>query len=325
MPRAPISRRGRRIVVQRDDRRGQRVGIARRRDQAAAAFPRDHGRLGALIGRGDVRPAGGENAVDLARHDEPFEAALQRDDEHVGGRERVVQQRLRLIRKEADVLQAAFRRHPLEQRALRSVADDGDGQPLLRSQPIGRLDEHLEVLREPDVAGVHDDEAVGETVLARERVVLRPGDDRLAVGPVVDDVDARRVRAFFLDEPPPHPIAERDDRVGVPQQIAVDAIERRVHGAVLKVLDQHRDLRKDVLAEEHEARAGAPRRPQRRQPENRRIGQRDDDVGPADAEAGEHRGGEIAQVVRRSAGEAARATAACRSRGESRRRGGVRA
>ena len=86
------------------------VGIAGRRDQPAAAFPRDRRRLGARIGRGDVGTAGGENAVDLARHDEAFEAALERHDEGVGGRERVVQQRLGLIGKEPDVVEPARRR-----------------------------------------------------------------------------------------------------------------------------------------------------------------------------------------------------------------------
>ena len=51
----------------------------------------------------------------------------------------------------------------------------------------------------------------------------------------------------------------------------------------MEVLEQRRDLGKDVLAEEDEARAGPPRRPQRRQADDRRIGQRHDDVRAADA------------------------------------------
>ena len=87
----------------------------------------------------------------------------------------------------------------------------------------------------------------------------------------------------------------------LPQQVPVDAIERGVDGAVLKVLEQRRDFGKDVLAEKHEARAGPPRGPERGEADDRRIGQRDDDVGPADAEAGRRRGREIADVVRRAA------------------------
>ena len=72
----------------------------------------------------------------------------------------------------------------------------------------------------PTLPGVHHDEPVDEAVRAGERVVLRPRHDGLAVRPVVDDVDARRIRAFFLDQPPPHAVAERDDSIGVPEQVA---------------------------------------------------------------------------------------------------------
>ena len=50
------------------------AGIAGRGDQAAAALARDLRRLAARIGGGDVRPARREDAVDLARHDEAFDA-----------------------------------------------------------------------------------------------------------------------------------------------------------------------------------------------------------------------------------------------------------
>ena len=85
LPAARTHFAGRRwIVVHGDNRSGQRVGIAGGGDQAAAALTRDHGGLGALIGRRDVRATGGENPIDLARHDESLEAALQRHDEDVG-------------------------------------------------------------------------------------------------------------------------------------------------------------------------------------------------------------------------------------------------
>ena len=74
--------------------------------------------------------------------------------------------------------------------------------------------EHVEVLRQADVARVHQDEAIGEPVLACKRVVLRSGDDGVAVGPVVDDVDPSRIGALLLDQAAPHAVAERDDAVG---------------------------------------------------------------------------------------------------------------
>ncbi len=192
----------------------------------------------------------------------PFDAALERHDERVGGRERIVQQRLGLIREEADV--GRGRARPPSPRARGAWSRRRRSAIVSRSrrpQPVGRLDQHLEVLRQADIARVHHHEPIDESVRAREGVVLRPGHDRLAVGPVVDDVHARRIGALFLDQPAAHAIAERDDRVGLAEQIPVDAIERRVHRAALEILEQRRDLRKDVLAEIHEARAGAPRGP----------------------------------------------------------------
>jgi hypothetical protein len=160
--------------------------------------------------------------------------------------------------------------------------------------------------RHPHIARVHQHEAVAETVFARERIVLRPRNDGLAVGPVVNHRHARGIGAFFLDEAASHPIAQRDDGVGLAQQVAVDAVERAIHQIIVKIVEQRRHLREDVLAEKHEAGAGAPRRPTRGQPDNRRIGQRHDDVGTADVEPRESRRSEIREVVGRASREAPR-------------------
>ena len=127
-------------------------------------------------------------------------------------------------------------------------------------------------------------------------------------------MDPSRIGALLLDEAAAHPVAERDDAVRAAEEIPVDAIERGVDGAILKVLEQRRNLGKDVLAEKHEARARPPRGPERGKADNRRIGQRDDDVGPADTEAGRRRGREIADVIRRASHESALVAAWCRSR-----------
>ena len=57
-------------------------------------------------------------------------------------------------------------------------------------QPLGRGKGDIEILRQPDIAGVHDDEPIVEAVLTAEKVGLPAGNDRVAVGPVVDDMDA---------------------------------------------------------------------------------------------------------------------------------------
>jgi hypothetical protein len=57
----------------------------------------------------------------------------------------------------------------------RAAADDGDDEVVEVTQERRRAHERVEILRMPDVAGVHDDEAVGQPLLARPLVVLRRG------------------------------------------------------------------------------------------------------------------------------------------------------
>ena len=88
---------------------------------------------GSLLGsrRGDVGAARREDAVQLAGHDEAFDAGLQRHEEGIGRGERVMQEGFGLIRQEADVGEAARRRDRLERTALGSVSDDRDCESLL--------------------------------------------------------------------------------------------------------------------------------------------------------------------------------------------------
>ncbi len=145
------------------------------------------------------------------------------------------------------------------------------------------MQDDLEVLREPDVAGVQHDKTVHEAVLARERVVTRARPHRGAVGPVVNHGDLRRVRALPLDEPPLHRVAERDDPCGLPHEKSIHLGQRVVDDAAAKILEEHGDFRKDVLAQKHErhTRPGGCRK--RGETDDRRIGQRHHDVGPPDA------------------------------------------
>src|SRR5262249_4480940 len=142
--------------------------------------------------------------------------------------------------------------------------------------------------------------------VSRERVVFRPRRDGVAVGPVVDDRHARLVGALLLDEAPPHAIAERDDGVGLAQEKTIDAIQRAIHEVAVEVAEERRDLRKYVFAQEHEPCAGAARGPARRQAEDRRVGQRHDDVGAADVCSGERRGSEIGHVIGGASGKTSR-------------------
>src|ERR1043166_415013 len=83
----------------------------------------------------------------------------------------------------------------------------------------------------------------------------------------------------------------------------VDPIEGPVDRRVVEVFEERGDFRKDILAEKHEARARPSCRRQRRQAENRRIGQRDDDVLRADLTRCRQSRHEEGEVVRCAADE----------------------
>src|SRR5947209_9192153 len=97
------------VLVKREDPRGERVGVARRREDAAPVLARDRCRLATGIDRRNERAPRGEDAVHLARHDIPLDPRLQRHDEHIRRRKRVVQAILGLVRKEPDVVEATAR------------------------------------------------------------------------------------------------------------------------------------------------------------------------------------------------------------------------
>ena len=83
----------------------------------------------------------------------------------------------------------------------------------------------------------------------------------------------------------------------------VDRLERAVDRVAVEVLHQHRHFRKHVLKRHHERRAEPQAGQPRRQADDRRIGQRDDDVGLVEPEAGVARGQEVRDVVAGAAGE----------------------
>ena len=121
-----------------------------------------------MTGRAD-----GEDAVEPARHDVAREPARQPDDVDVRRRERLGERLARLVRQEADAVRAQLAGERDELGAPRAAADDRDAEVVEIVQQRRRADERVEILRVPDVAGVHDDEPAVEAVLPRPRVVAR--------------------------------------------------------------------------------------------------------------------------------------------------------
>ncbi len=180
---------------------------------------------------------------------------------------------------------------------------------------------HVEVLRQPDVARVQHDEAVAR---ARARARSRcPCDDG-----TIAEVSAQlwmmvifgRVGALAVDQSRAHGVAETDDASRPSHQEAIDPFEHVVDELALEVFEQAGDLREDILAIKHHA---APRaRRQRRQPDDRRIGQRHRDILPRQAQRDPQRREEIGEVVGGAAGIRGAARIRCRARARCGRRCG---
>ncbi len=288
------------VRMERADRVRQAPGIPWRRDGAAVVRLRQHRDLTGRLDCRHIRPSGGEDAVQLARHDVARQPRLQRDNEQVGGRERVREAALRLKRQERDVRHAEIPHLPLQLVLLDALALKHDLQVGHIAEQRGRFDDRLETLREAQVARVHHDELAVETVRRRERVAARARRDGGRVRPVRNDGGAIRGGALVLDQPAPHRLAERDVHRRPLDQKTIHPLQARVDRGAVEVRQERGDFREEVLERHHERRAEPPPRQVGRQADDRRIGQRDDDVRPVDPQARDARGQEVADVVARA-------------------------
>ena len=195
------------------------------------------------------------------------------------------------VRVEGDIREAGGR--PLELLAARSVADDLE---LDVGERARSLEQRVQLLGMPDVAGMHDDEApVALHVHGMNLVRVHPAGDR-------DDLVGRDAP---LLQAPRHRPADRDHAIG-PAQVEVDdrpepLQQRRAQlpprALGVEILDRHDERRPET------ARDGV-----RGRPEERRIGLAEDGVGAAggdSAQRGEHDVREVVGSARRqpAAGE----------------------
>ena len=149
-----------------------------------------------------------------------------------------------------------------------------------------------------DVAGVHDDEAAREAVLARPVVLVRLGPDRVRVDPVLDHADAVG-RDALLDEAPPHRLADRHHPVG-PAEIEGDrGAERAEQEPVADAPDGDRRLREHVLHRDDERGAEAPGERPGEVADERRVRVREHHVRPARAQPAQAGADEVGGVVER--------------------------
>ena len=142
---------------------------------------------------------------------------------HVGRVQAVDELVFRLVRDERDVRQAVLQNVFLETRLDRALAHEGEGHVVAALERSDHLDQVLQVVVQPDVAGVHDDEFSCQAVALLEgphaRMVLGQGHERLVVGPVVDHGGLRHVppaealRQRLLQVAPRHDDERRPPRI----------------------------------------------------------------------------------------------------------------
>ena len=177
--------------------------------------------------------------------------------------------------------------------------DHHDAQPLEIAQERRPADEGVEVLRVPDGAGVHDDEGVVEPLLGRPVVRPRARLELLGVDPVGNHLDASG-RGALVHEAELHRLADRHDAVG-PAQVERDELAQGADDErVLQPLHALRDLGEDVLADDEERHAEAPRDDEPDVADDGWVGHAEHEVGPLSTERGEDRVAEVARVVGRA-------------------------
>ena len=138
-----------------------------------------------------------------------------------------------------------------------AAADQDDPQVLEIAQKRRRADQRVEILRVPDVPGVHDDELVVEPVLARPRVVARARLELRRVDPVRDHDDPIAGGALVASRSR-IVLADRDDAVGTLQVEARREAKRLDQRGVVESLERDGHLGEDVLADDDERRVEAP-------------------------------------------------------------------
>ena len=118
-------------------------------------------------GDGDDRPAGGGDAVELARHNEAFELGLQRNQVDVGNAQGKLQHVPLLIgKKTKQRVEPALAHTFYEFRKLAAAADKKKAEAPVAAQALCRTKHRFELVSPAEISGITDDEPVCEPPFA---------------------------------------------------------------------------------------------------------------------------------------------------------------
>ncbi len=239
-----------------------------------------NGSTAAMYGR-----PGGQDRIQLARHDVAGEARLQRHQADVARRVGPAQLIARLKGKEPHVVEAARARPPASSAAPPvAVADEQeDDVACVDFSSAAASITTSRFCDSPMLPACSTTNRSSRPCAARKRIVLSATARSPWCRPSCESRSSSRRRRPCRG-PAATPSCRRARRSATARRTRkrFTPIEQRVDQRTVKILEQAGDFRKDVLAEEHHA-APRPRR-QRRQPDDRRIGQRHRHVLPRQAQ-----------------------------------------
>ena len=304
-----LSASSRRVARRFGQRPNEALGIAGFDVPAEVLVTHDLRKLAVRRAEVEQRTSGGEHAVEFAWYEKPLEARLQRSEMKVRRGQALGQAFARLVRKKPNVRETGG--SPLGFGSAYPVAherEDELGYSALET-PCG-LDERQEFVAGSEVAAVHRDEAVLESMRSTKPILVR-GDrgDRRAIGPVLDHAEARPILAL-RENARRHALGQDD----AARRRAVTCLRRQAKrpGHRVRLAEQPEGdghLGVDVLNPRHERNAPGARDGGRGDRQHRRRRQRKKDVRALDPHEFSERGRPERTVVGEALGNAALAEA----------------
>ena len=181
-------------------------------------------------------------------------------------------------------------------------AGDDDAEVVAVAKEGRGAHEAVEILRVPDVARMHDDEAIDEVVPCGPLVVARLRRDRARVDPVRNDAQPLG-RSALCFEPLPHGLPDRDDPVSASKIRTHEATQNADHRRVAEPIELGRDLREHVLADDQDRRTHALAHDDADVADDRRVRHAEHEIGTRAAQRVPQRGSQVREVVHRSTPE----------------------
>ena len=195
-----------------EDRRGQLRGPPGLDDKSGFRFAKKARRLGVGRSHEDAGTPRRQHAIDLARNDQPAKIGAHRNQMGIGRGEAFGELPGGLGREETDIVDSPQPSRGFDFEATRPLTNE-EKNDAPAAKRIRRVEHGVEIVCEPHVAGIDDNEFPFEPMLAAEGIVGTV--ERLnGWSPIRDDRDAR-IGNSPRGDPRGHAAADRHHGIGV--------------------------------------------------------------------------------------------------------------